>query len=73
LELDDGNFGLFHARRATGGNDNVLVEDNTVHQLGVLDRPADFLDDADISQIDIGGSGGDETGDSGHRNRSEGR
>jgi hypothetical protein len=72
LELDDGDLGFFHARRATCRDDNVLIENDAVHELGVFYRPPNFLDYPNVSQIYIGGSGGDKAGDSSHRNGSEG-
>jgi hypothetical protein len=49
LELNKANFCLFYSRRATSGDDDVLVKHNTIDEFGVFYRTANLLNDADIS------------------------
>lgn len=53
LELNDGNFCLFHSGWASSGHNNILVEDNTFHQFCIFNGPTNFLDDANISKVYI--------------------
>ena len=62
LELNDPNFSFFYACWTSGGHDDILVEDDTVNEFGVLYRSAHFLDNADVSKVNIGGCWGDKPG-----------
>lgn len=59
LELDDGNFSLFHPCRSSSSVHDVLVQDDTLDKLGILNGSSDFLDDTDVAEIDVGGGRGD--------------
>ena len=73
MELNETDFGLFHPRWTPGGDDNVLVEDNTFHEFSVFNGTANLFNDTDISQIDIRGSLGDEAADGLHGDGGKGR
>lgn len=63
LELDDADLGLFDPGRTAGRSDGVLVEQDAVHELGVVDRATDFFHEADVAQVDVLGRRGDEAED----------
>lgn len=71
LELNQTDFGLFYPRGAPSRDNNVLVEDDTLNEFSVFDGATDLLDNSNISQIDIRGSGGNETTNGLDSNRSE--
>jgi hypothetical protein len=72
LELNETDLGLFHPGRTPSGHNDVLVEGNALDELSVFNSTADLFDDADISQIDVRGSWGNETTDGLYCDRSEG-
>lgn len=49
LELNYTDLGFFHAGWTTSGDDDILVQDNTIHKLGVFDRTTNFLHYPDVS------------------------
>jgi len=73
LELNESNLGLFHPCWAPSGDDNVLVQDDTLHELSVFNGTSNFFHNADVSQVDIRGGLSDETTDGLDSNRSKGR
>lgn len=54
-ELDHGNFGIGDLGGSPGGLGGALLEDEAVHELGVVNGPADLFDHADVPQVDVGG------------------
>lgn len=72
LELDQSDLGLLHPRRSARTGDDTLVECQTLDELGVVDGASDLLHDPDVSQVDVGRGGCDETGDRGDGNGGEG-
>lgn len=58
LELDQSNLGLLDSGGATSRLNDVLGEDKTVNQLGIIDGTSDLLHNADILQINVDSSGG---------------
>ena len=66
LELNYTDLSLFHAGWATSGGDDILVQDNTVHKLGVFNGTANFLHYPDVSKVHTCGLGRHETRDSGN-------
>lgn len=72
LELDQTNLGLLDSGGATSRLDDVLGEDKTVDQLGIIDGASDLLHNADILQINVDSSSGlNNSQDSIDGNRSE--
>ena len=63
LELDQRDFSLLHARRASRGHNHILVQRYTLDKLRVFDRPTDLLHYPDITKVDVRGRGGDQPGD----------
>jgi hypothetical protein len=63
LELNETNLGLFHPCWTPSRDDDVLVQDDTLHELSVFNSSADLFDNTDISQIDIRGGLSDKTTD----------
>lgn len=57
LKLDQTNLGLLDSGGATGRLDDVLGEDKTINQLGIIDGTSDLLHNANILQINVDGSG----------------
>lgn len=51
LELNYTDLGFFHAGWAASGDDDILVQDNTIHELSVLDRTTDFLHYPNVSKV----------------------
>lgn len=51
LELNYTNLSLFHANWTTSRDDDVLVQDNTIHKLGIFNRTTNFLHYPDISKV----------------------
>ncbi len=49
MELDKSNLRFLDSCRAAGCNNDVLVEHDTVDELGVFYCTANLLDDADIA------------------------
>lgn len=62
LELDNGNFCFLHPCWTSRRVDNILVEYDAVNEFGVFDSAPDSLHNPDISEIDVGGSGGKKAG-----------
>ena len=60
LELNNSDFSFLHPCRASRSGDNILVEHNAVNEFSVFDSTPDFFHYPDISEIDIGGCGGNE-------------
>jgi len=73
LELNETDLGLFHPCRTPGGDDNVLVEDDTLHEFSVFNGTANLFNDTDIPQIDIRGGLCDEAADGLDGDGSKGR
>lgn len=69
MELNEADFGLFDPCGAPRGDNDVLVENDTLNELSVFNSTADFLNDTNIPQIDIRRSLGDETTDGLDSNR----
>lgn len=61
--MNDGNLGLLDSCRSTRLRDDVLVEEDSVDELGVVDGSTDLFDESNISQVDVGGGVGDESED----------
>ena len=53
LELNDADLRLLYPGRAADSRNDILVEDNTIHELGILDSTANLLDDTDVTKIYI--------------------
>ena len=49
MELDQTDLGFFHPRWTPSGDNNILVQDDTFHKLGVLNGTPDLFDDSNIS------------------------
>lgn len=62
LELDNGNFCFLHSCRASSRSDNVLVQNDAFHEFGIFDGTSNLFHYPDISEIDVGRGGGDESG-----------
>jgi len=71
--LDETDLGFLYSCWTSSGDDNILVQDDALHELGVLDSTADLFDDTDISQIDIRGGVSDETTNGLDSNRGKSR
>lgn len=63
MELNETDLGLFHPCWTSSGNNDVLIQDNSLHELGIFNGTANFFNDADIPQIDIRGGVSDKTTD----------
>ena len=61
LELNDGNLGFFDSGGSASLSDDVLVQEDTIDELGIVDSSTNFFDESDISQVDVGRSVGDES------------
>lgn len=61
--MDDANLGLLDARRSSSRGDDVLVQQDTIHELGIIDGAADLLDEANVAEVDVGGGRSDEAED----------
>ena len=59
--MNDGDLGLFDSCRSTRLGNDVLVEEDTVDELGVVDSSSDLFDESNIAQVDVGGGVGDES------------
>lgn len=55
LELDETYPSFLNSRRTTSTLDNRLVQHQPIYHFAVFDSASDFLDDADVAQIDIVG------------------
>lgn len=55
LELDEAYPSFFSSGRATSALDNRLVQHQTIYHFAVFDGASDFLDDADVAEINIVG------------------
>lgn len=53
LELNETNFCLLHPSGTTFARDHGLVQDDAVDQFRILDGTTNFLDNSDITKIDI--------------------
>ena len=53
LELNKTDPGLLHPDGTTSALDDGLCKDKAIDQLGVLDRTADLLDNADVLEVDV--------------------
>ena len=73
LELNYTDLSFFHAGWTTSGGDDILVQDNTIHKLGVFDRTTNFLHYPDVSKVHTCGLGCHETRDSGNSDGSKRR
>mgnify|MGYP006876479403 CR=1 FL=1 len=71
LELDETYSGLLNSSRSSCVRHDGLVQRQSLDELGVLDGASDFLDNPDISQINVGRGRVDKSGDSGDGDRSE--
>jgi hypothetical protein len=58
LELNQTNLGLFNATRTTSSVRSTLCEDETLDHSSVIDGTAQLLDNLNVVQVDVGGSGG---------------
>jgi hypothetical protein len=51
-KLNQGNLGVLDPRRAPRSAGRALVEDEAVHELGVVDGAPQLGDDADVAEVD---------------------
>mmetsp|Transcript_26097 Transcript_26097/g.76121 ORF Transcript_26097/g.76121 Transcript_26097/m.76121 type:complete len:252 (+) Transcript_26097:458-1213(+) len=54
-ELDEADLGVLYTGGAAGGLLRSLVEDEPVHELCVVDRASDLLDNANVVQVNVDG------------------
>lgn len=55
LELDECNSSLLHPNRTTSRLDDGLVKNQSINHLTLIYRAAQFLHNADISEVDVFG------------------
>lgn len=55
LELHETDLGLFDSAWPASTGDNILLQTDTVEELCVVDSAANFLDEADVSKVDVAG------------------
>ena len=65
MELDNCDLGVLHSGGSPGGVADLLVKDETFHELGVVDGAAELLHDLHISEVDHVGLGAIDDGENG--------
>ncbi len=58
-----GDLGFFHSSGSSSGNNDILVQDDTLNQLRVFNGPTNLLHDTNVAKINVGRGRRDQTRD----------